>query len=261
MIRRIGFISCTHVGGSGALWPESHETVDGQTLLPSKEQLTIKQYWDDFVSREIKAADTVILLGDMVQGLNRKSCGHGLMISDLGEQVAAAVSLLKPVCEGRKVFSITGSAYHDSMDTSLDMAICKQLGGTFYGGLRTVDVKGTGKVLNICHGGASPTMYKATHEDRESMLLDAAIGAGNIRHPIDIIVRGHWHYYQALELGHRTLVRVPGWQAWYDAKFMRDMLGKKNNPMGAVCLDIGKDVEVRKRLYPPLEMGGNIGEV
>lgn len=263
--RRLGFISCMHVGSACALWPDAYTTKDGQVIEGSPRQKVIKQYWDDFTSGIVRDADTIVLMGDLVQGLNRKDAGNGLMIADLGEQVDAAVSLLAPVCHGKQVISITGSKYHDAMDTSLDMAICRALGGTFKGGFTSLRIKGVNKIMNLCHGGASPTMYKATHEDRESMMMDAAIGSHLIRHPIDIVVRGHWHYFSHLPLTHRDMVRVPGWQAWYDAKFMRDMIGKKNNFMGAVVMDIGhgrgKSYVHRDYLYEPLEIGGDVGEM
>jgi predicted phosphodiesterase len=263
--RRLGFISCTHVGSSVGLWPDSWDTADGQTILPSPEQKKIKQYWDHFAAGMVREADTVILMGDLTQGNNRKDFGVGTVVPSLSEQVEAATALLRPVCAGKQVIAVSGSKYHDSLDTSLDMAVCRALGGAFLGALRSLEVKGTGKVINLAHGGASPTMYKATHEDRESMLLDAAIGSGLIRHPIDIVARGHWHYFSHLPLAHRDMLRVPGWQAWYPAKFMMDMLGKKNNYMGAVVMDIGpgrgQSHVHREYLYEPLEIGGNIGEV
>ena len=263
-IRRLLLISCMHVGGSGALWPDDYVLAEGQTIKGSAAQGRIRQYWDSMSKREIvRSADTIVLLGDLVQGSNRKSFGQGLVTANLEDQVGAAVHLLKPVCfNGAQVLSITGSAYHDSLDTSLDAEICRRLGGKFLGGIKTLMLRGPRKTINLCHGGASPSMYKASHDDRESMLMDAAIGSGLIKHPIDIVVRGHWHYFQHIGLQHRHLVRVPGWQSWYDAKFMRDMLGKKNNMMGAVVLDVGPStVEVRPILFDPLPAGGPVEEI
>jgi hypothetical protein len=93
-------------------------------------------------------------------------------------------------------------------------------------------------------------MYKGSFEDRESMLMDAAIGSKQIAHDIDLIVKGHWHYFSVMKMEHRTLVRVPGWQCWYPAKFMVDNYGKRQNKLGGVVIDIGEErIDVYERLY------------
>ncbi len=169
------------------------------------------------------------------------------------------MELLRPLADGKRVRGIAGSAYHDSLDTSLDLAICQRLGGVVCGGFKTFHLGGPERTLNVCHGGASPTIYRATHDDRESLFMDAARGSGAIRHSMDVAVRGHWHTYVYQDVGHRVLCRVPGWQAWYDAKFMRGVIGRKNSFMGGVVLGVRpKRVVPHSFLYPPLPIGGEV---
>lgn len=248
-MRRIAFISCLHVGSVCAPWPEFTRP-DGGIVSPSPVQKQLNEYFNDFWTHEAKDADTIALIGDLCQGNNRKEFGRNCTAVELEMQVDACVQLLQPHIKGRKVIGVSGSGYHSSMDTSLDRSIIHTLGGEYMGALFVGVVDGTGKNMLVTHGGAGATMYKAGFEDKESMLLDAAIGSKQLPHDIDLVVKGHWHYFEVLKLEHRTMVRVPGWQCWYPAKFMVDSYGKKQNKVGGVVIDIGKDrIDVFERLY------------
>jgi UDP-2,3-diacylglucosamine pyrophosphatase LpxH len=248
-MRRIAFISCTHVGSVCAPWPEFTRP-DGVVISPSPAQQQLNEYFADFWTHEAKDADTIALIGDMCQGNNRKEFGRNCTAVELEMQVDACIQLLQPHIQGRKVIGVSGSGYHSSLDTSLDRSVIKGLGGEFLGALFVGDLGGTGKKMLVTHGGASPTMYKGSFEDRESMLMDAAIGSKQIAHDIDLIVKGHWHYFSVMKMEHRTLVRVPGWQCWYPAKFMVDNYGKRQNKLGGVVIDIGEErIDVYERLY------------
>jgi len=252
--RRIVFLSCLHVGSDVALWPESWETDTGKPIMPSPVQLQILEYFNDFWTHEARDADTVILLGDNVQGKNPKDWGVGSMTTDLNIQIQAAKSLLEPHTKDRQLIGVSGSKYNDSFDVRLDEIITTELQGAFYYMLRNLTITGPGTKLNIAHGASSPTLYKATHDDRESMLMSA----NSMTRNIDFAARGHWHYFQYIANSRRSILRVPGWQCWYPAKFMIEMLGKKNNKLGAVTVDFGPDRKyiIHERLYePPLTWG------
>ena len=248
-MRRITFISCLHVGSVCAPWPEYVRPGDGVLVSPSPVQQQLNEYWADFWTHEAATADTVCLVGDLCQGNNRKEFGRNCTAVELEMQVDAATQLLAPHCKGKRVIGVSGSGYHSSLDTSLDRLVIKGLGGEYLGALFTGDVDGTGKKMLVTHGAASPTMYKGSFEDRESMLMDAAIGSKQIPHEVDLIVKGHWHYFSVVKMEHRTMVRVPGWQCWYPAKFMVDSYGKRQNRLGAVTIDIGDRIDVYERLY------------
>lgn len=133
----------------------------------------------------------------------------------------------------RKVIGVSGSKYHDSLDTAIDKAVIEALGGKFYDKIHNVTVKETGTVINIAHGASNPMVGRGGNDDRESLYMDANF----ITMDIDLVVRGHWHYYQYLQNSSRAVLRVPGWQAWYPAKFMVDNIGRKNQMLGSVCMD------------------------
>jgi len=246
--RRIVFVSCPHVGSTVGLWPEEWETEEGVVIRANKAQLQIYQYWQDFASsHEVKTADSLILLGDLCQGKNPKDFGLGTMTPSLHEQKLAAISLIKPIAEGRPVFGVSGSQYHDSIDLRLDRLVLNGVGGQYLGYLKNTDVKGPDVLMNLAHGNNQPAMYKGSFDDREIMLMSA----NGMTREIDLVVRGHWHYYHFLDNGARAILRVPGWQCWYPARFMIDLLGKKNNKLGAVVLDINRaNGRVRYQVHP-----------
>jgi len=244
--RRIAFVSCLHAGSTVAVWPEIFDVGDGIEICASQKQLQILEYWNDFWSHEAADADTIVLMGDLVQGKNPKDFGLGSMTTDLQVQEDAAIALIGPHVNGRQVIGVSGSKYHDSFDTALDKNIIRRLGGRYMGMLKNIKVTGPDVMMNIAHGSSSPSMYKGSHDDRELMLADSC----STTRGINLMVRGHWHYYQYLENSSNAILRVPGWQCWYPARFMIDMLGKKNNKFGAVTVDIGPSRNVvHRRLY------------
>ena len=257
--RRIAFLSCTHIGSTVGLWPEVYEMPDGQRIGASDVQLQILEYFNDFWTHEAAGADTIILLGDNVQGKNPKDWGLGSMTTDLDVQADVAIGMLAPHINGRKLIGVSGSKYHDSFDVKLDKKITEGLGGKFYYAMHNLKIKGPDIILNIAHGASSPTLYKATHDDRESMLMSA----NSMTRDIDFVARGHWHYYQYIENSRRAFLRTPGWQCWYPAKFMIEMLGKKNNKLGAVTVDFGPNRQyiTYPRLYEPPQTWGEVEEI
>lgn len=261
--RRIAFISCAHIGSLVGIWPDEFTYFEDlkteQTLYSNAIQKQIFEYFKDFWTHEAQSADTICLLGDLCQGKNVKDFGGGVITPKLDVQIECAKQVLEPFIDGRQLMGVSGSGYHGSMDTSIDKAIIEGLGGTFYHMMQTITLKGPGTRLNIAHGSSSPSMYKASHDDREIMLMSS----NSMTRDIDFAVRGHWHYFQYLRNARRHILRVPGWQCWYPAPFMLDMLGKKNNKLGGVVVDFHPDnkAEVHERLYEPPATWGKSEEI
>ena len=245
--RRVVCLSDLHVGSRWGLWPADFETADGHPIPPSPEQRMLLNFWEDF-ELFAKGADTVILAGDICQGNNRKAWGQGTVTPDLEEQVQAAVALLEPLCRGRKVFGVLATQYHDSLDTSLDHAVIRALGGKFLRATGDILLEGPDKVVRVFHGGASPWMYRGGYLDKQSQLLDAAIGRGDIPHKIDAVVSGHWHAFDCLVKPHRTLMKLPGWQYKLEWRKITDFPYVRH--IGGVIFDVAAEgIVVTPRLY------------
>lgn len=248
-----------HVGSHVALWPESYTSKAGVEYRASPAQLQILNYWRDFWGHEAANAECVVLLGDLCQGKNVKDFGAGTTTPTLDTQVDACIQLLRPVIPaGAEIHSVTGSKYHDSLDTSLDKAVCHALGGQHHGAIKTLKLP-NGTVVNVSHDFGGPLMYEAGTLERECLQWDAMVGQRTMLGQdvaddmINLFIRGHWHKYRYLEQDHRAFLQVPGWQLWYPANFMKKGLGKKMSQLGAVVVDCGPGgkVVVHKRLYEP----------
>lgn len=124
----VACIADIHIGHRAAMWPENYTDVDGKTLVPSKPQKLLNQYWHDFwTSPEAKDAEFVLNLAESLEGNNRKEYGRSLVEPDLDLQANAFVHCLAPYIQGKRYISLTGSGYHGSLDSQVETGIAKQL--------------------------------------------------------------------------------------------------------------------------------------
>jgi len=104
-------------GSVGAVFPPDFETREGNIIKLNVAQSALYEYWQDAVHTcDEFGVDTILLMGDLIQGGNRKENGAGSLPVALDEQVEAAKILLTPICKGRKVLSVLGTPYHTSLD-------------------------------------------------------------------------------------------------------------------------------------------------
>ena len=124
----MGIFSDMHVGSAFAILPDNYKTKRGNLIHLNEGQERLLEHWH-FCRRICNKhnVDTVVLDGDILQGLNYKNLGEGLILSELSEQKRAAIELLKPICKGRTVIGVSGTHYHDSRDTKMEEDLIKEL--------------------------------------------------------------------------------------------------------------------------------------
>lgn len=260
-MRRIVCIGDTHVGSECALWPDGFRTQAGNILSMNKVQVELWGAWLRFCNEEkVKTADTVFLLGDLCQGNNRKQWGAGTLTSDLSTQARAAVQLLKPLCEGKKVYGVIGSGYHDSLDVHLDALVIHELGGTCVGELANLKFKELDHVINIAHGVGGGAIYTGTSADKEAIMADLGAARGKIP-KLSLIIRGHLHHYWYHEDHSIRFLQLPCWQAWYPFKALLKNYGKRQPDIGGVVVEIGDDITVHRYLYPTPHLYDEVIEI
>ncbi|HQP92503.1 MAG TPA: hypothetical protein PK570_00925 [Thermoanaerobaculia bacterium] len=91
----IAFLGDIHAGSWWGLWPRSRLPGDG--FLGPRYLLDC---WDDLQRRWPKKLDLLILAGDLIEGPQRRSGGHGVFSVSDKEQVEGAISLLRPLASG-----------------------------------------------------------------------------------------------------------------------------------------------------------------
>jgi hypothetical protein len=263
-MRRVGVIADMHGGSPFGVAPPEWETEWGNIIKSNPAQDKLYEYLTDFCKNHLRYCDTLLLLGDLAEGNNRKEFGRNLTAADLDEQVKMTVSLLKPYVDRYKlkVLGVNGSKYHNSLDTSLDKRIVEELKGEFLGNMRVVHFKGTDIHAHICHSSGGSLIYRATVADRESLFLDAAEGSNKVPEHVNLCVRAHWHWYHLQENASRKTVYAPCWKVLFDWSKTGGMWSRFLSDIGGLVIELeGDTVEIKKYLYPHIQLLDKVMEV
>jgi len=250
MSRKIAVIGDMHVGSPVGLF-DQYKDDDGEWHHDHTEaNRKLLEYWHEFWEwAETIGYDTVLLLADLCEGNNRKEFGRNLKIADLDAQTGVATRLLEPHTRGKKIYSVSGSKYHDSLDTSLDRKVTQDLGGEFHGLLSHLEIEGTGHVIQMAHGSGSGTMYRESGAAREIMFMSMAADK-KLAHDVHLMIRGHLHAYHYIESEERAYLYNPGWKLFFPWAPLVKSYGKNLPTIGAVILDIDYDgIRVIKPRY------------
>lgn len=246
--RSVALISDMHVGGEYSLWPdEPIRTISGlnYTEARSKGQLEIAESWHSFVETCSKFnVDTVVNLADTTAGVNPKESGRLMLTPDLELQKDAAVQLLEPLVEGRSYHAISGSKYHESIDTQVHRDIAHRLKtvaekSQFHGVIANLKLKGTNKIMNVAHKATGALIYPATVLDRERIFVKMAEARDQLPH-INYLVRGHLHHFFHLDYPDMHIIQLPCWQAWLPIGDRVRLYGRMQPDIGGVILLIDK---------------------
>ncbi len=212
-------------------------TFDNRTILPSPEQQKLNlvfnwcyekmKYWN---------VDTILFCGDIIQGTNKKSFGNDLVTANLEEQRTLATDYLRPICKNRKVFGVSGTDYHQSLDTEIERKIIEDLNGQYFGKMGWITIPNSKRVLNLAHESAKATVYPFATMEREATGMMKAYGEGKLPFRPDVIIRGHRHLFGHLHTSSYHFVLVPAFQVWYP--FRTSYYGNLQSDIGIVILFI-----------------------
>ena len=195
----IGFVGDLHCGSLWGLHHKPHNT--GQSYL-----LACWQH----LSRSWPALDLLVLMGDLIDGKQRKADSTGLSTARLGDQVKIAIECLRPLAKrAKKILRVDGTPYHEDYHGALD-ALDLALGVAKTDQVQDIDLGGN--ILNVAHHPAGgPTLYMGTATDRENLWSMIAAFEGSVPNA-RWIVRAHKHTYLMQESRMRTIIQTPCWQ-------------------------------------------------
>jgi len=220
-LRKIALVSDTHVGSRYAIFPEGFYGKEGNLLSAAMNdgQKTLNKYWYDYVEKcDELDVDTVFLVGDMIQGVNRKDFGQYILTGDMDEQVDACTELLKPLCKDRKVGVWSGTRYHESIDYRVHKALAEKLEGIasesrFFGNLAVLKLTPSSRIANVAHGSGTNLIYIETALAKEGFFLKQAEAL--FKTPkTDILIRGHLHRFVYIHENNMHFVSLPCFQAY-----------------------------------------------
>lgn len=250
--RVLAFISDMHIGSRYALFPTGMETPQGNKLKLNWGQKKLLGYWHSFWNWcDHWKVDTIIDCGDNTHGTNHKEGGANLMDVNLSLQKEAYIKLVEPHLGGRDFFTLTGSKYHESIDSNVQFDLAKRLKGKYLGAIANLHLKGTRRVINVAHGVGGAMIYRATVMDREGLFQLASMACDRIP-KIDVIVRGHLHNFIHLHLPHQHIIQLPCWVAYEPNKIMLKSYGKMQPDIGGCVLFVDDEdrITVHHYLYP-----------
>ena len=238
-LRRIALIADMHVGSKYALFPDEYEDREGNVYKGNRGQRQLYEYWQAFAKKcdELKV-DTVFADGDILHGTNRKEFGRNLMFSDLEVQKDVAELLLRQIVKDRRFYTLTGSGYHESLDSRVHKELAHRLGGKFLGMMANSRLKPSKRIMNIAHGVGGAAIYTTQILNRESDFILQAEGLDQLPFHIDIMVRAHLHRFIHIHLEKLHLIQLPCWSMWEPNKIYVKYYGKKMPNIGGVILII-----------------------
>jgi hypothetical protein len=219
---------------------QQFRTFDGRTVLPSPEQQELNQIFSWCVDRiRYWHCDSIFFLGDLIQGKNIKDMARSLVTADLDEQQDMAINYLRPVCEKMKVYGVSGTGYHQSVDTEIEKKIVTELGGEFLYKMAWLTFRDSKRVINLAHQSATATIYPFGALEREAAQMMKTYGEGKFEHRPDIIIRGHRHLFGHLHTTSYHFILVPSFQLWYP--FNLSYYGSNQPDIGIVILFIDSE--------------------
>jgi len=220
--RRTLWLADLHESSIFGLAPPEYTTREGKTIGATPVQKILDAHWHDLMEDEdVQSCDSVALVGDMTEGNNYHEFGRKLTTPDLVAQKNLSLQRLRPICEGRDVFGISGSKYHRGSPYDSDEAIIRDLGGQYLGNYGYINIAGCICFLAHKAGGAKLQQTRAGALAKNRALMTLAEHE-ELDFPVGLMVYGHWHEYQLIEstwpkTGElRNIFCCPGFKATFD---------------------------------------------
>ena len=239
--RVIAVYSDTHVGSAYSVMPKDFENQKGNIIGLNDGQEYLLGHWN--YCRKVCdrfGVDTVLLVGDLIHGLHRKKQGEGLILSELEDQKDASVKLFESLCKNRTVIGVSGTDYHNSMDTRTEKEIIQRLGGTYYGYVINGDIKGTKRTMNVMHGKSCAVVYPETTAGREMLFFKEAILENKLP-KADILLRAHNHMYLHIHRRMMHFIKNPCWSLLEPSDYTMKNYAKFQPDLGMSLLLIDSD--------------------
>jgi len=262
-VKRIVVIDSLHCGSIYGLHPPNFKASSDASVPQNPGQKYLWDCWKDFITWATQKPTTaVVVLGDIIDGDQRRQGGTEKCLATLGDQIEAAVQSLFWF-GGAPFYLVQGTEYHDESAGRAVDEIATRVGARRYVGLgagyrthEVLDLKIDGTTINFAHHGPGCVgLYRATGADKEG-IFSALAGKEGKAPRADVVVRGHWHFFIHVEHESKHIVYVPCWQL--QTRYMRHNSVYRMIPdIGGIVIEVdpakiaeGEDpVTIVKRIY------------
>jgi len=249
-----------HVGSRAAVCPLEMPMSDGGTYHAGAAQTALYDIWCG-LAKEWARPDILLVCGDAIEGQARKESGVGCWSTDLDDQIAGAEILINKF-NAKKKYIIEGTGYHvDAGGKSLEHCLGERVGAEKIGSGNSPHAADelllrVGKLLFHAshHIQVGTGWYKTTPLARE---LVFALLAATDKLPkgenVDVILRGHVHYFCGVEFTRQRGYIVPCWQL--QTRYMRRKSAFGMMPtIGALRFRVkGDTLALDKKFFKPVQ--------
>ncbi len=251
-------VSDLHSGSELSPVMDGLQTMSGRDIPPNSVQRELGAALKS-VATEWSEPDVLVVLGDAIDGQNRKQSGVGQWSTEPQDQVNCAELLLRQF-NAKKYYVIQGSGYHVSLNgMPAEEILARQLKaervgtGRYRSAMKFMLEKYGVRCHFAHHVPSSQTeWYLTTPIAKEGIRLE--LQQSRLGH-VDAIFRGHNHYWLYIMFRRQHLISCPCWQL--PTPFMHKKSGEPITDIGAVRFRIydkpdefGVQLRVQKRLFP-----------
>ena len=261
----IGELADLHVGSMFGLWPENFASSTRGVFELNIGQKYLLENWNR-IAKQIPPLDLLILNGDIIDGVQRKSEGLYICEPNMQFQMFAAMELLEPflrrVRRGGEIYSTEGTTYHEGTGSKWCNQLAKDIDAVpmadnqYCWDWLLLDVQG--KHFDIAHHQSHAIVYKSSIQEREMNYAEMQ------KSHADILIRSHNHVYSWLEIPREDRVQfflsTPPWQL--QSHYVRKSYSpnmKLTSQLGMIVVTIDKRGEMDKKRFlfphPPMRRG------
>lgn len=205
-----------HIGSKLAVCSDDPEIPN---YRPNKLQLALYDMWGECIDEITQKPEIKLINGEPFDGANKKQIGSQSATTNMLPQMKEAQKLIKQIPGSRLLF-IKGSGYHVDVDaSSYEEMLAELMGAELYDpygtGERVSDfsmIRLNGKLMNFTHhvGYSKWQMYRTTAIGREMAALHFQYD--QLGGKVDVISRGHVHYFVHVEFAHTHGFTTPAWK-------------------------------------------------
>jgi predicted phosphodiesterase len=242
-MKTIVFVSDLHCGSLYGLTPSAWHTRQSRQHYRYQ-----REAWGTYLDmcRRWNRPDILVCVGDAINGAEAKQGGAELICVDRNQQVQMATIALEQ-WEAKRVVMVYGTAYHVGQGAEdYEYNIAKNLDASIEGHMF---LKAEGLVFDIKHkiGTSSVPYGRSTAISREvvwALIKEAKSGWPKV----DVVVRGHAHYFRWVEEAGKTAFICPSLQLARGRYGSREMSGDVDWGMIRLTVDngkiIGRDINI-----------------
>lgn len=240
-MKRLLVVGDLHVGSNVSVMPDE-VVLDKENVIQSNPiQQKIYNKWEEMVDR-IGRVDACIVMGDSVDGSDRRGAAKEMWTPDITQQVATAADLLGMI-RTSKYMGVQGSYYHVGDNISSDESVLKELNGTYANELSVVVDSFRIHASHDVGVSYSGSAYRTTPIAQQMMLSTLNSEYKNF----NLILRAHTHYYVLVSFANSQGVICPCWKG-RDAFAARRTLAYMPH-LGYLILNIDDRIEVEPHIF------------